>query len=360
LWAEEPSNLAGHARIRARISGLHCSLCTGTIEKALGRQPGVDKVAVSLTHEQTLVDYDPNVIRPEDILTTLRDIGYDLYDPRKLRPFEEEEEEEEALVREGKRLLIAVAASLLAIGLVADVTGFLSVLVPLSVVVVMVPVSYAILRPHGRRTATLGALGIVIPAVAALALRGLGIGTAVASWLTDVLALAVVFGVAPHILRMAYQSARRGILNQHVFSRSARSPGSSGWPPTCPTTRPRRSSRSPACNAIPAARSSSRRDPARRAPPRRSRCGGRPGCTPTSATLLTLAVLLLHRRGGMCCPICEGTVESVLASGRWSSPPRRTAVAGRLACPRTQRAFLRQNWARAVNTPTYDGVHRGW
>ncbi|MGA5191449.1 hypothetical protein ACPCSL_33515 [Streptomyces griseoincarnatus] len=40
-WAAEPSNVPGHARVRARIAGLHCSLCTGTIEKALGRQPGV-------------------------------------------------------------------------------------------------------------------------------------------------------------------------------------------------------------------------------------------------------------------------------------------------------------------------------
>jgi Cu+-exporting ATPase len=39
LWAEEPGHLAEHARIRARIAGLHCSLCTGTIEKAVGRQP---------------------------------------------------------------------------------------------------------------------------------------------------------------------------------------------------------------------------------------------------------------------------------------------------------------------------------
>src|SRR5699024_11762493 len=30
-------------------------------------------------------------------------------------------------------------------------------------------------------------------------------------------ALIVVFAVAPHILRMAYQAARRGILNQHVL-----------------------------------------------------------------------------------------------------------------------------------------------
>ena len=91
LWAVEPSTVDGHARVRARIAGLHCSLCTGTIEKALGRMDGVGQVAVSLTHEQALVDYDPGMVAPERILSTLRDIGYELYDPRKLRPFEEEE-----------------------------------------------------------------------------------------------------------------------------------------------------------------------------------------------------------------------------------------------------------------------------
>jgi len=212
LWAEEPSNLAGHARLRARISGLHCSLCTGTIEKALIRQDGVDKVAVSLSHEQALVDYDPAVIDPQQILGTLRDIGYDLYDPRKLRPFEEEEAE---LVKEGKRLLTAIAASLLAIGLIANISGFLSVLVPASVVVVMVPVAYALLRPQGRRTAVAGAVAIVAPAVLALGSRAAG-GTTAVPYVTGLLALTVVLGVAPHILSMAYQSARRGILNQHV------------------------------------------------------------------------------------------------------------------------------------------------
>src|SRR3546814_3708998 len=68
LWAEEPSHLEGRARIRARIAGIHCPLCTGTIEKALGREAGVDKVAVSLTHEQALVAYDPRVIAQADSL----------------------------------------------------------------------------------------------------------------------------------------------------------------------------------------------------------------------------------------------------------------------------------------------------
>lgn len=215
LWAEEPSHVAGHARIRARIAGLHCSLCTGTIEKALGRQPGVDQVAVSLTHEQALVDYDPALIGPQDILSTLRDLGYDLYDPRKLRPFEEEEAD---LVREGKRLLAAVAASLAAIALILEVDGVWSVLVPASVAALMVPVAYAILRPAGKVRAALGALAIIAPAALAYAARQTGvIGDTAAGWLTGALAVVVVFGVAPHILRMAYQAGRRRILNQHVL-----------------------------------------------------------------------------------------------------------------------------------------------
>src|ERR671934_1707123 len=91
FWSEEPATRPDRRRIRAHIGGLHCSLCTGTIEKALGRRPGVDKVAVSLTHEQALIEYDPGVARAEDLLKTLKQIGYTVSDPRKLVPYEEEE-----------------------------------------------------------------------------------------------------------------------------------------------------------------------------------------------------------------------------------------------------------------------------
>src|SRR5262249_37799465 len=116
-WKEGPSARNNRQKIRARIGGLHCSLCTGTIEKALGRLRGVDKVAVSLTHEQALVEYDPAVARPEQFLQTLRDIGYTISDPRKLRPFEEEERE---LVREARRFVLAVVLSVAAIPIIAD------------------------------------------------------------------------------------------------------------------------------------------------------------------------------------------------------------------------------------------------
>src|ERR671939_423117 len=113
-WSDNPSTVPACRRIRARIGGLHCSLCTGTIEKVLGKRPGVDKVAVSLTHEQALIEYDPSVTRAEDLLKTLKQIGYTVSDPRKLRPFEEQER---ALVRERGRFLTALTASIAAMGL---------------------------------------------------------------------------------------------------------------------------------------------------------------------------------------------------------------------------------------------------
>ena len=66
---------------------------------------GVDKVAVSLTHEQALVEYDPAIACPEQLLQTLRDIGYTVSDPRRLRAFEEEERD---LVREARRFVLAL------------------------------------------------------------------------------------------------------------------------------------------------------------------------------------------------------------------------------------------------------------
>jgi hypothetical protein len=39
-WSDEHSKTPNRRRIRARVGGLHVSLCTGTIERAVGRQPG--------------------------------------------------------------------------------------------------------------------------------------------------------------------------------------------------------------------------------------------------------------------------------------------------------------------------------
>ncbi len=211
-WAEELD--PRHARFRAKIGGLHCSLCTGTLEKALGRLPGVEKVAVSLTHEQALVEYDPTVIRPDDLLETLRDIGCTIWDPRKLRPLEEEEA---ALVRESKRLLTAIGFSLLTIALILQVTGIWSVLVPLVVGGSLLATAFLILRGQGIKTAIASVTGLGLLVTAILVANVLGLARGAVPPLVGAFALLVVFGVAQHILVMAWQSLRRGIFNQHVM-----------------------------------------------------------------------------------------------------------------------------------------------
>ncbi len=213
FWFEESAE-GGKARFRAKIGGLHCSLCTGTIEKALGQHEGVERVAVSLTHEQALVDYDPRKVTPKELLGTLRDVGYTIWDPRKARPFEQEEQD---LVREGRRLLTAIGFSLAAISLIFQAQGWWSVLIPVVVGLSLLTVAYLILRTSGTlaTVAGIGALTAIFGAVLAAKLSGFA-----GPWIpliVGILACVVVFGLARHILSMAYQSLRRAILNQHVL-----------------------------------------------------------------------------------------------------------------------------------------------
>jgi len=214
LWTEEPSSRPGRKKIRARIGGLHCSLCTGTIEKALGRMPGVDKVAVSLTHEQALVEYDPHVARPAELLETLRDIGYTVSDPRKVRPYEEEERD---LVREGRRFAAAVVLSVASIALIANPTENWWSALPALVCLSLGALLFLVLRPSGLWKAVLGFSGLVVMAATLLVLNLVGVLTTVTPWAVGALAFVLVFGIAHHILRMAVQALRRGILNQHVL-----------------------------------------------------------------------------------------------------------------------------------------------
>ncbi|MEQ8349466.1 MAG: cation-translocating P-type ATPase [Sneathiellaceae bacterium] len=214
LWPAEPGGRPDRARLRARIGGLHCSLCTGTIEKALGRQAGVHRVSVSLTHEQALIEFDPRAANPEALLRILQDIGYTIHDPNKLRPFDEEERE---LVLEGRRFLIATICSLLSIALITEPGGPLSIVLPGLATASLTAFVFLVLRARGVLPALAGAACLGASATGLLLLAGGGHLSVFAPWLTGALAAILVFGVARHILFMAAQALRRGILNQHVL-----------------------------------------------------------------------------------------------------------------------------------------------
>ena len=151
-------------KFQVKVGGMACSFCTETIRKGLGRMDGVVEVHVSLAHEEALIAYDPERVTPMTLTDTLRSLGYTVRDPKKVRTFEEEEAE---LQRERDRLLIAGAAAWV---------GF----------VVMV-------------------------------LMWIGRHHPLAHWIMAVLGLLIVFGPGLSILTMAWASARRRILNQHVL-----------------------------------------------------------------------------------------------------------------------------------------------
>jgi P-type Cu+ transporter len=151
-------------KLHIKIGGMQCSFCTETARKGLGRIEGVDEVSVSLAHEEALVVYDPQQVDATTITETLRSLGYTVRDPKKVRTFEEEEAE---LRRERERLIIAGAAAWVA---------FLAMF----------------LMWFGRYHFWM-------------------------VWVIAALALLTVFGPGIYILKMAWASAWRRILNQHVL-----------------------------------------------------------------------------------------------------------------------------------------------
>jgi heavy metal translocating P-type ATPase len=225
LWTHEPASRPDRARIRARIAGMHCSLCVGTIEKALGRHDGVDTVTVNLTHEQALVEYDPRRVQPQALLTTLRQMGYTISDPRKLKPFEEEERQ---LVQEGRRFLWATVFSLGSLTLIARPGDFWYGLLEAFVALCLLALVFLVLRAQGLGKAVTGTSGALALVVGLSWLKQSGHIESWDAWIAATLAVSVVLFLARHILAIAWQSLRRGIINQHVLLEAAAFAGLSG------------------------------------------------------------------------------------------------------------------------------------
>jgi Cu+-exporting ATPase len=55
---------------------IECDGCAASIQKALGRQDGVQTVAVDVPTKTIMVDFDPAATNPQQIADTLTDIGF--------------------------------------------------------------------------------------------------------------------------------------------------------------------------------------------------------------------------------------------------------------------------------------------
>jgi len=60
------------------IRGMTCGNCTRTVERALASTPGVTKASVDLQSASATVEYDSDLVRPEVLANTVRDLGYDV------------------------------------------------------------------------------------------------------------------------------------------------------------------------------------------------------------------------------------------------------------------------------------------
>lgn len=148
--------------LQLHIGGMACSFCSQSIEKALNRKDGVGNVGVSLAHERVLVEYEEDRIDASELKQIMLDLGYTIRDPDKVKAFEEQLEE---------------------------------------------------LKTH--RTRLLVASVLTLAALAVMAMMWAGIMAWWHPWAAFGLALATMFGPGWYIKKKAWQSLRRGILNQH-------------------------------------------------------------------------------------------------------------------------------------------------
>lgn len=60
------------------VSGMTCSACQAHVEKAVSRVPGVHSAVVNLLQNTLYVDYDENTLGPAEIVSAVRQAGYDV------------------------------------------------------------------------------------------------------------------------------------------------------------------------------------------------------------------------------------------------------------------------------------------
>ena len=64
--------------VQMKVSGLMCSFCTMSVEKALKRRCGVKNVMVNLVHGIVLVEADARQISRADLAAVVESLGYDV------------------------------------------------------------------------------------------------------------------------------------------------------------------------------------------------------------------------------------------------------------------------------------------
>ena len=63
-------------KLQLKLSGLHCTSCSLTIDNELEDLPGVISAQTSYAKSLSKVEYDPNQVSPQIIIKTISQLGY--------------------------------------------------------------------------------------------------------------------------------------------------------------------------------------------------------------------------------------------------------------------------------------------
>lgn len=92
------------------ILNMSCASCAASAQSMLESQPGIKSVSVNYANEQAVVDYDPDMVKPDAMRAILQSIGYDML-------IEDEalarEQQEQSQARHYKELKIKTAGALI-------------------------------------------------------------------------------------------------------------------------------------------------------------------------------------------------------------------------------------------------------
>jgi P-type Cu+ transporter len=156
--------------VQMKVSGLMCSFCTMSVEKALKRYEGVQSVMVNLVHGVVLVEADTAKIRRDELTLAVEKLGYDVAETER-QQYDTDEALHGVIRRRGiVGMILAVAAVLVD---------------PLNILAL--PAEWAWVRP----------------------------------WISFVIAAIVLFWVGQPILRKTWLALRQRVINANVLLSTA-------------------------------------------------------------------------------------------------------------------------------------------
>ncbi|WP_088186440.1 heavy metal translocating P-type ATPase [Desulfosporosinus sp. FKA] len=68
-----------HEQIQLKVTGMTCANCALTIEKGVAKMSGIKRASVNFASEKLAIEYDPSLVKTEDVLAKVKDLGYGAY-----------------------------------------------------------------------------------------------------------------------------------------------------------------------------------------------------------------------------------------------------------------------------------------